>query len=108
MQGMPSMQPSPQSFAPPMPQRPFPAPNNRPPQQQAPRYGNISSDQFEQQEVSTIAQELKQSLKSQQQAPATTNTPQAGEIPLHNNRSIQPQSDTIFIDQEGNIQRKSE
>jgi hypothetical protein len=88
----------------------------------APRFGNISSNELEKQEVDTIAQELKQSLDNGRQqpwqpaqgpVPAPTTMPQQlapkpsageGEIQLRDNS--QDQSEEIFIDPQGNLRQE--
>ncbi len=59
---------------------------------------NISSDKIEKQEISTIAQELKQNLES---APVPAANKSSGEIELNTDKAAS--EDTIFIDQEGGL-----
>ncbi len=66
-----------------------------------PPAANISSSQLEKQEISTIAQELKQNLKSAQPANA------AGEIEL-NTTEGNGNEDTIYIDKEGVLHSRDE
>ncbi len=67
---------------------------------------NISSNQLEKQEISTIAQELKQNLGTPPVGPAKPSANDAGEIKL--NADSNAVEDTIYIDNEGNLRSRDE
>lgn len=68
---------------------------------------NISSSEFENEEVATIAKKLKQTLTAGTQEP---DRPQENELKIDRstNESAADQEDTIYIDKEGNLHNKSD
>ncbi len=103
--GLPSGYTSP-TTPPPLQPTPAPPPSTSTP---SPVPQNISSNELDKQEVTGIADELKQTLESAKPTPAST-PPTSGEISLRTDKSETTEAaaeDTIFIDQEGHLQPKS-
>lgn len=65
---------------------------------------NISSSELEKEEVSTIAQELKQNLN----APSVVAKPKKDETTVHLNDENHEPEDTIYIDREGTLHSRDE